>query len=362
MLLGSSSSWFPKAISALSIPTGGSELEQLIEDRWSQFGEVQNTEEIAFLRRLNQLGSAASFSDEEIWDAIDVHRNAEPVHVDTEDMKVPEWEVFSQPESAPHSMDFEIEEGNVPDGFPGILIETVLVHRLREANALVGFTRLEAPEDLLRGDSELTYAPLSISDPNWVPATEVRGEGILVRFDPHQIGDWEERTEVQRHLGSLQEANRLWREARRLRTDIGYPGHRHVLIHTFSHLLMRELALECGYSSSSIRERVYASEGMAGVLIYTAAPDSEGTLGGLVRLGEARMLGTLVTQAIDHARLCAADPLCSEHDPVPDRTLHAAACHACTFAPETACEFGNRFLDRSTVVGTIGVTSMNYFP
>ena len=66
---------------------------------------------------------------------------------------------------------------------------------------------------------------------------------------------------------------------------------------------MRELALECGYSASSIRERIYASApdngGMAGVLLYTAAPDSEGTLGGLVRLGEPKTLGRLVRQALE---------------------------------------------------------------
>ena len=121
---------------------------------------------------------------------------------------------------------------------------------------------------------------------------------------------------------------------------------------------MRELALECGYSATSIRERIYASlpgadVDMAGVLIYTAAPDSEGTLGGLVRLGEAKMLGRLIAQALEHADLCAADPLCAEHDPVPDRSLHAAACHACTFAPETGCEHGNRFLDRAAVIPTL---------
>jgi hypothetical protein len=91
---------------------------------------------------------------------------------------------------------------------------------------------------------------------------------------------------------------------------------------------------------------------MAGVLVYTAAPDSEGTLGGLVRLGNPEELGRLVRQALERARLCASDPLCSEHDPVKDVTLHGAACHACLFAPETSCEVGNRFLDRALLVTT----------
>lgn len=357
ILLGSSNSWFPKAISALSIPTGATELDQAVEERWSVLGEVQGIGELPILRRTNQLGAATKFGDAEIWEAIERRRNGGGEGSDTEDMKLPEWEVLSDPASAPKGNDFLVTLRDAPRGFENLLLPTVCVEKIREVNALVGFTRLEAPDDLLQSTGNLSYAPLSRNKPEWIPASEVRGEGILIRFEPAAIAAWETRSDVHDLLRRLTEANRLWRAARNLPQGGGYPGHRHVLVHTFSHLLMRELALECGYSSASIRERIYASppdEGdMAGVLIYTAAPDSEGTLGGLVRLGEPATLGRLIEQALEHARLCAADPLCAEHDPVPDRALHSAACHACTFAPETACEFGNRFLDRATVVPTI---------
>jgi uncharacterized protein DUF1998 len=365
ILLGSSNSWFPKAISALSIPTGESELEQAIEDRWAFFEKMTDISFVGFARSVNQLGTVTSASDEEIWSAIEKLRAAAGEEAAEEEMKPAEWRVLSNPEAAPKSADFEVETGAVPEGFGGLLLPTVLVHRIREVNALIGFTRLEAPEDLLAGHEDLDYAPLSINSPRWVPASEVRGEGILLRLNPTALTEWEDRDVVQAHLASLREANRAWRAARDLPTDRGYPGDRHVLLHTFSHLLMRELALECGYSGASIRERVYASapgeEPMNGVLIYTAAPDSEGTLGGLVRLGEEKIIGRLIRQALDHARLCASDPLCSEHDPVPDRSLHAAACHACLFAPETSCEFGNRFLDRATVIATMATESVAFF-
>lgn len=366
ILLGSSSSWFPKAISALSIPTGASELDQAVEEKWSLLENVDEESEIKPFRKANLLGSATQFSDAEIWSAIEARRAGTQAHVETAEMKPPEWAVLSDPASAPKGSDFEVALGDVPTGYDKVFAPTVLVEKIREVNALVGFTRLEAPEDLLRGDDDLTYAPISLNDPTWVPANEVRGEGILVRFLPDAIAAWEQRPETSARLSQLEEANQHWRAARHLPTDGGYPGHRHVLIHTFSHLLMRELALECGYSATSIRERIYASgidddHDMAGVLIYTAAPDSEGTLGGLVRLGESKMLGRLIGQAIEHARLCASDPLCAEHDPVPDRALHAAACHACTFAPETGCEFGNRFLDRATVIPTLQVTNAAFF-
>ena len=129
---------------------------------------------------------------------------------------------------------------------------------------------------------------------------------------------------------------------------------------------MREIALECGYGSASIRERLYARrepEPMAGILLYTAAPDSEGTLGGLVGLGEAETLNRLLRQALAHGTVCASDPMCSEHLPSADEpVLHGAACHACVFAPETSCERANRYLDRTLVVDTfcqsgLGLTS-----
>ena len=91
-----------------------------------------------------------------------------------------------------------------------------------------------------------------------------------------------------------------------------------------------------------------------GVLIYTAAPDSEGTLGGLVSLGKPETLERHLDQALDNVRLCASDPLCAEHHPYRDGiTLHAASCHACLFAPETSCERGNKYLDRAVLVSTV---------
>ena len=72
----------------------------------------------------------------------------------------------------------------------------------------------------------------------------------------------------------------------------GFPGIRLVLLHSLAHALMRQIVLGCGYTSASVRERLYSRQPgeaggpMAGILLYTAAPDSEGTLGGLVELGD----------------------------------------------------------------------------
>ncbi len=129
---------------------------------------------------------------------------------------------------------------------------------------------------------------------------------------------------------------------------------RYVLPHSLAHALIRQFALECGYTCASIRERIYSRppggdrEVMAGVLLSTAAPDSEGTLGGLVRLGEPKTFGRHLDQALEAMRPCTSDPLCAEHHPLRDGlTLHGAACHACLFLPETSCERGNKYLDRN---------------
>ncbi len=141
--------------------------------------------------------------------------------------------------------------------------------------------------------------------------------------------------------------------------DDYWPGDRYLLLHTLSHLLIREIALECGYASASITERIYATtrddRNEAGILLYTAASDSEGTLGGLVRLAQPDELGRILRATFSNARRCSSDPLCGDHAPLDtEDTLHGAACHACLFASETSCQRGNRFLDRRLVVPVDG--------
>ena len=199
-------------------------------------------------------------------------------------------------------------------------------------------------------------APLSRSQPTWVPASDVHGEGIFIRFKEEAVRKWERQAGVITRNEILQGGHKLWRSARKLDPDKGYPGIRYALMHTLSHLLIRELSLECGYNAASIRERIYSDpspdEAMAGLLLYTAAADSDGTLGGLVELGKPEHLGRLIKQALRRALVCSSDPLCSEHNAVNDRSLHGACCHACGFVAETSCERGNRYLDRSLLVHT----------
>ena len=103
---------------------------------------------------------------------------------------------------------------------------------------------------------------------------------------------------------------------------------------------------------------------MAGLLIYTAAGDVEGTLGGLVRMGKPGVLELVIRRAVRKAHWCSSDPVCMEIGASggqgPD-SCNLAACHNCGLIPETSCEEFNRFLDRGLIVGTVESPSLGFF-
>jgi hypothetical protein len=300
----------------------------------------------------------------DVWAKILARREAVAAVATSEDIKRPEWDVLTG-EQAPNDWPtFKTTKANVPAGYEKQLDGVLLLERLKEVNALVGFTRVESPEESDDPDERPPMASLCRGKPTWVPASEVHGEGIFLRFKEGFIQQWLQRAEVSARDVILRAGHIGWRNARKLDPVKGYPGIRYAMIHTFSHLLIRELALECGYNTASIRERIYASDDaspMAGLLIYTASADSDGTLGGLVELGKPENLGRMIQQALKRASICSSDPLCSEHNAGEDRSLHGASCHACSFVAETSCERGNRYLDRALVAGTFGDAKAAFF-
>jgi hypothetical protein len=367
ILLGATNGWFPLALSVLAIPQMGSPLAQLVADGWAFFEDVESAVEAAAvvktLRKTAQLPGIDAFTGEQVWGAIQAHRGG-TAREEEVDLKGPEWDALTSatpPTDYPYFMSKRTE---VPKGFEKQLSRVLLLERLREVNALVGFTRVESPSEGV-GAQRAVRAPIGRAAPNWVPATQVHGEGIFLQFSEETLVQWAKAPGVWRQEAELRRGHRGWRARRGLEPDPDFPGMRFTLLHTIAHLLIRELALDCGYNAASIRERVYAdTEGeksQAGILIYTAAADSDGTLGGLVELGKPENLGRLLRQALDRAKVCAADPLCAEHNPRRDASLHAASCHACSFVSETSCECGNRYLDRALVVPTLEVTDAALF-
>lgn len=376
ILLGASNSWFPTSLSALSIPRATDKLGKLVEEQWAELKDTEDIDEVRLLRKKIQKFQSliplfSEFSDEDIWDEIGNKRAGNRGKLPPEDLKLPEWQAFSNPNVAAENRDFKLKRVAPPKGFETYFEDTVLVERIREVRALLGFTRIESNADFAEAtvlkDGRLTK--LCRESPRWLPASEVRGEGIFLRIREEVLLAWQNKPEVQQLQQEFLESHKAWRTLRNLEpAHENFPGIRLVLLHSLSHALMRQIVLDCGYTSASVRERLYSrlpgEEGgpMAGILLYTAAPDSEGTLGGLVELGDPLTLGRHLQQALEGMRLCASDPLCSDHRPdTLGRGIQGACCHACQFAPETSCERGNRYLDRTALVNTFSTSGVAFF-
>jgi hypothetical protein len=264
------------------------------------------------------------------------------------------------------SPDLRVIATNVPARFTGWIERVHLVERLRETRVLHGFDRLEPSDRPLDGMPEaamdrLFLHPPSSPEKRWLPAIEVFGEGIFIQLRDSAISSW-------------QHENREWLEERLSDAFVGRVidvyltnpplgftnwqwASRYLLVHSLAHILINQLVFECGYGTASLRERLYiaedASAPMSGFLIYTAAGDAEGTLGGLVQLGLPERLGDLLERAIVRASWCSADPICSENrGGTGSRLANLSACHACILLPENSCETINHGLDRALVVGT----------
>ncbi|MFD9286960.1 DrmB family protein [Streptomyces sp. NPDC060030] len=364
--LGATNSWFASQLRVFSLPRADEPLTQAVREHWRLLAPLAPVPAEAakmLLPTQSCWPMLEEYGVDRVWKAVtDEAASAAapsggPVPDDEGfDLATPEWEAFT----APHRYelpDFTTEPEKVPTTAAPWLERVILVHRLREVSALTGFTRIDAPEWLpLDHDDDpvVKAASLSKEPPTWVPCAELRGEGVFLAFQEERLDEWEKRHDVIAREKVLKAAHVTWCLARGL--DPQWPGIRYVLLHTFAHVLIRGFALECGYGASGIAERVYARSGknpMAGILLYTAAPDSEGTLGGLVSLGRRDRLGPVMEQAVEEARLCSSDPMCAEHDPRVHGRLHGAACHACLFAAETSCERGNHYLDRALLVATL---------
>ncbi|MEV0630530.1 DUF1998 domain-containing protein [Nonomuraea wenchangensis] len=372
LVVGASNQWFAQTLSALALPkAGGSELDAQVAKFWANLQHVNGPDMLPLVRSMPPLSfEFEKWGDEELWAAVERRRGEEAAGQDQEadeypDLLTPEWEVFSSAHLPPPNDDFTAHRNPdepVPPLLKSFYSDVLQVARLREVRAMTGFTRLDAPDQ--EDPKAVKRVPLARSRPTWVPASEVRGEGIFLRLPEDLLARWEAQAESSEALRLHKEAYGRFREYRHsARTGQPFneetrynhwPLPRYYALHTLSHLLIRTIALECGYNSASLAERIYAGtedDPRTGILIYTAVPDAEGTLGGLVSLAEPDELVRLTRRALTEARSCSSDPLCAERLPrEPEDFLHGAACHVCLFVSETTCERGNRFLDRRFVV------------
>lgn len=235
-----------------------------------------------------------------------------------------------------------------------------LVNKVRVVNALTGFSRITPILD--SGDKG--FVSVKREETNWYPAYEVRGEGIFIEFDSDNINKW-----IEEHPEVLGRAKKLSDNYANSFVGQNHPRNispKFIMLHTLSHLMISQLSFECGYSIASLSERLYCSEEtdgkqMAGILIYTASGDSEGTLGGLVRQGRPDAFPRILRKAINNAKTCSNDPVCIMSHGQGRDSLNLAACHACALLPETCCEERNAFLDRGLIIGTFEDPSIGFW-
>ena len=359
---GASNLYFPVTMSALAIPPFTEPLQTALNPYWTHFLKNEEAEWPTLIRLLHledELGAAAA----EILAAVRRSRDALGA-TDTKALRHEEFLKFESGVSVPGDTEFEIRTEMVPPDAAPFFSAVVRAVRLREVRAQRGFTRL-SPPDGEPGATTDNMAPLSINAKKWLPAVEMRGEGIFLRLNERAVKEWEERADVRARAGRIDSAYRAnWHE--RFGADSPPPRAiepRFILVHTLAHALMRQLTLACGYSSASLRERLYADAtlGMAGLLIYTATTDSDGSLGGLERQGRTSRIGAIITDAVKEMVWCSNDPLCIDDTSAFSDPQNLAACHACLLASETSCEEFNLLLDRAMLVGRHGSPGTGYF-
>lgn len=369
---GASNVYFSQTVSALTIPPWSSKLNQEIELKWENLSAVLDTNPDeytlkgvikGFFRELLLLGT---YSVDDVLREIRKRENEDPEEEYTkQNLYEDEYQVFCLRDyEQPDDYQFRIESTNVSDILSDYIEDVIMVKRLREVLALKGFRRI-SPEKPENGNERFAgyhldgdCVPLSETPLNWYPGIELLGEGIFIKLREDKLSEWESRNEE--YYAPMK--RRL--EASNVECENFSP--RYVLLHTLSHLLIRQLSVECGYSGASIKERIYStypdsSLKMSGILVYTSSSDSDGSLGGLVRNALPETFEMIFRNLLQEASWCSSDPICIESMAQGYDSLNYAACHACTLLPETCCEMRNCLLDRGAVVGSILDRSRGFF-
>ena len=371
LLRGAANVYFSQTVSALTIPPWSNILNQEIDKKWETLTSHLDKPDNEL--RIYIDGLFSDFIKEKHYSVGDIlreirnrqHGNSDEQHYSKQDLYEDEYQVFAlRNYEKPDDYQFRIESVDVPNVLSDYIEDVIMVKRLREVLALKGFRRI-SPEKPAKDDERFKgyqlkgdCVPLSATPLNWCPGVEMLGEGIFIKLKEEALSAWEKRNI--RYYDPMKK--RL--EASNVECENFSP--RYVLLHTLSHLLIRQLSVECGYSGASIKERIYSTYPnsdykMAGMLLYTSSSDSDGSLGGLVRNALPDTFERVFLNLLQEASWCSSDPICIESKAQGYDSLNYAACHACTLLPETSCEMRNCLLDRGAVVGSIEDRARGFF-
>lgn len=390
LIRSATNTYFPQVARVISLPQAEDELAKRIAGLWSVLSKCTSPEQVGMARMFNPQVQANldGYSDQEVFARITGMASNTTGVDDVEDPRFAEFALFSSGraligDNAPNALlHGETLPRSLwdPDRDPALakVASLVAVHRLREISCIYGFTRFEpaplASDELEDVGLAVSGAPLAKS-PDWLPAVDQYGEGFFVQLCPDALASWLGSEAVQARVGQLQAGVDAWAAARRasgMQVSANSIKERerpdYVMAHGLAHALMTEVAIDCGYPASALKERVYSLPRgpgepiRCGILIYTASAGNQGTLGGLVEV--TRRFGKVLASALDRLRLCSGDPVCADHEPAAatdDRALHGAACHGCLLVAETSCEARNLFLDRALLVETVGTVKSAFF-
>jgi hypothetical protein len=368
---GGTNTYFPTVRSSILIPPYSSDVPLQLENvkkvqddgMWEAYKSSEGALDLDALV-IPSLRDRTGMTEQEIRDAIRTLENPpaeEEAKQSEEAYRKQEFDAFTKGSSDAERIDFVLEPMELSDYETPLLKSVVLVKKLREVRAQTGFTRIKPLTGEEGGggegkENDIVVQQVSLKPYGkfpWLPAYEVRGEGIFLEFDLDDLSRWAAKPEVKGRYTVL--ARRLVQNPDPYKM-ISSLDPQFVFLHSFAHMFIKQLSYECGYSSSALRERIFSSTQpgyeMGGVLIYTADGDADGTLGGLVRQGEPDRLDNTIRSALKNAQWCSIDPLCIDSRGQGFQQLNLGACHSCILLPETSCEFLNRFLDRGSAIGT----------
>jgi hypothetical protein len=365
---GASNVYFPVVTSALSIPPWSKAIQRVLDPKWTTLRSVPDSALKPTIEGMNLPAQLGLLADEIVQAVKDrKHGDSQENEFSEKEIRKREFQALLRPQKNLSSGDdFVTRSGVLHSSLEPYFSRVVLVDRLREVRALVGFTRITSPDPQSRLETGLV--PLSRNRKNWLPAIEVHGEGIFLEFSSAAVDKWLganckgiiQRADILNKNYQDMCNRREWDISRKITPLF-------LLVHSFAHALIRQLSVESGYSSAALRERLFVfdqdgeNSDAAGILIYTSSPGSEGSLGGLVRQGETERLALTIKAAINEANWCSSDPLCIESLGQGHDALNLSACHACLLLSETCCEEYNRLLDRAMLTGTLDHPEYGFF-
>lgn len=376
LIRGGTNVHYPMVRSSLYLPQPENRtllIESILSEREADIEELWNADETRtmvgiYLRGINQVQSG-EVSVEEIIAHLENRGRQEDEDITEHQLRYEEYN-FILNGNGREGNDFKSTSKNLDDYddhefLKQYIDRIILVERLKETRVFTGFRRIDSYNTPGSARLEELKRMLSTNHVEWLPATEVYGEGIFIKFRDDVIDQW-----LKKHgkkLDSVLDRYHAAMTRRFAEYEDRALSPSFVMIHTFAHMLIKRLCFNCGYGTSSLRERLYYSTGterMNGVMIYTSSGDSEGSLGGLVKQGTEAFFGKLFREAIEDARWCSADPVCSDigqrAGQGPDN-VNGSACHNCCILPETSCEEFNNLLDRAALIGVIENSGIGFF-